>query len=146
MKKRGNNKGYTLIELLVVITIIAIFSAVSTGFYRGYVERARTAKYYELAHQIRQALTVCEMEYGDEYGLTDDIYMTDEFFLLPNDPDSVLYPYVGDSTDDCTDFSLRLERNREVSGNHYRIAGFTYETEGYTVRWTDPDTITVDKK
>lgn len=146
--KMKDKKGYTLVELLVVIAIIAILSAVSTGIYRGYVEKARTAKYYEIAHQIRQALSVCELEYGDEYGLKSDIYQSDAFFRLPNEPESVLYPYVGESTADCTNFTLKLKKVRVegVKGDRYRINGFTYETDSYLIHWTDPDEIKVERK
>lgn len=143
-----NKKGYTLVELLVVIAIIAILSAASTGIYHGYVEKAKTAKYYELAHQIRQALAICEMEYGDRYGFDETVYESDQFFLPPNDPDSILYDYVGENTSDCTDYTLKLQKEEgdEFSGIRYRIIGFVYETEDYSVRWEDPDVITVEKK
>ena len=62
MKHGIGKKGYSLVELMVVITIMAILAAAGTGIYTGYIEKAKKASLLETAHQIKEALLVCETE------------------------------------------------------------------------------------
>lgn len=143
-KKSGRRKGYTLVELMVVIAIMAILAAVSVGVYTGYVERAREAEMYETARQIKQALSVCEAEYVGPDGADPKLFWTEAFLKPPNHPKSILYPYVGEITKDCTEYSLKTARENGSSG--YYITGFTYKTEEYEVQWKKDSGITVKKR
>ena len=68
IRKKRSCKGYTLVELMAVIAIMAALAAVSAGIYSGYVERAREAELYETAEQIKNALAICEAQYGEAGG------------------------------------------------------------------------------
>lgn len=142
MKKLGR-QGYSLVELMVVIAIMAILAAAGTGVYHGYVEKAKTASVLNTGHQIKEALMVCEAEYlavNDSDGKT---FWSEEFLAQPNDPDSVLYPYVGEATADCTGYTLKIGKG----GDGIRqIIGFTYDTENYRVIWKRDGDMTVTKK
>lgn len=143
-KRKGVcRKGYTLVEMMVVITIMAILAAASVGIYTGYVERARQASLYETASQIRQALSICEAEYAGVDGADSSVYWTEGFLKPPNHPSSYLYPYVGEMTKDCTDYSLKIGKE---GGSAYQITGFTYKTEKYEVQWSKSSGITVKKR
>lgn len=62
---------------------------------------------------------------------------------MPNDPESVLYPYVGEATADCTGYTLKLGKGK--SGLQ-EIKGFTYETANYRLIWDRDGDMTVEKK
>ena len=142
-KQKLGTKGYTLIELMVVITIIAILSAVGTGVYTGYIEKAKTVELIDKGHQIQEALMICEMEYVAENGVDAMMFWNDEFLAMPNDPESILYPYVGEITGDCTGYTLKT--GKDANGDP-KITGFTYNTAEYRVIWKRDDGITVNKK
>lgn len=145
LKKReqGGRSGYTLVELMVVITIMAILASVSAGVYAGYVKKAKMSRLYETAHQIIQALEICEAEYGDATDTSGRHYWTDAYLKPPNHPDSILYPYVGDITKDCTEYSLKIGKS---GGGGYRVTGFTYKTDQYVVQWNRTSGITIKEK
>lgn len=143
MKKVKNSDGYTLMELLTVIAIIAILVSVSVPVYTRYVERAKETVLYDKAYQIQQALVLCELEYLEEGTLDESVFWNDEFLKAPNDPDSILYPYIGSMADDCIGYSVKWG---EYEGDKYRIKGFVYETEEYIVKWNRDEKITVTKK
>ena len=106
--KRLDHGGYSLVELMVVIVIMVILASVSIGVYNGYVNRARSAVFYEKGHRIAEAFKICEAEHGLS-GEFDKREMAEEIGNImkkPNDPDSPLYLYVGEDTDDCTDFTF----------------------------------------
>lgn len=136
-------KGYTLVELMVVVTIMAILAAAATGIYHGYVERAKQASLYQKGHQVKEALMICEMEYMLQNKMDESIYWDDAFLLAPSDPDSILYPYVGEITKDCVDYTLKIEK---LDDGQHRIKGFVYETDEYTVKWIRDGEMTVEKK
>lgn len=142
-KRKNAKKGYTLVELMVVIAIMVILASAGSGIFRGYVDRARNAKAYEKAHLILQALKIVEAEYGGEGGMEADVLTNEAFFKAPNQPSSVLYPYVGGDTEDCIKYHIRFHRTEE---GKYRISGFTYETEEYILIWREPSEITVERK
>ena len=143
-KKRWlGTDGYTLLELMVVITITAILTAAATGVYHGYINRARESALYEKAYQIKEALLICEMEYISRNKMDSSILLEEALILEPNDPDSVLYQYVGEITGDCTDYTLKIGK---TESGEYRINGFIYETEGYSIKWIRDSGITVEAK
>ena len=61
----------------------------------------------------------------------------------PNHEDSILYPYVGELTSDCTDYTLKT--GKDSDGNP-QIKGFTYETDEYVIKWRRGEEITVTKQ
>ena len=104
-RKKKDQGGYSLVELMVVIVIMVILASVSIGVYNGYVERAKNAVAYEKGHRIAEALKICEAEYGLSGTISLDRLsaISGDLMKKPNDPDSLLYEYVGEDTDDCTD-------------------------------------------
>ena len=131
--KRLDHGGYSLVELMVVIVIMVILASVSIGVYNGYVNRARSAVFYEKGHRIAEAFKICEAEHG----------LSGEFENImkkPNDPDSPLYLYVGEDTDDCTDFTLSF---KNTGDGKMEINGFTYTADTYEIRWTEDDGVKV---
>lgn len=143
-KKHGlGQKGYSLVELMVVITIMAILAAAGTGIYTGYIEKAKTASLLETAHQIKEALLVSETEYLALHDVNAMMFWSEEFLAQPNDPDSVLYPYVGEVTEDCTGYTLKTGKSADGVP---QIKGFTYDTADYRVVWKRDEDMTVTKK
>ena len=143
MKQMENKKGYTRDEMMAVITIMAILASAAAGVYKGYVEKAKTAALYDTARQIKEALLMCEVEYMAKGELNENLYWDEAFIKAPNHPDSILYPYVGEITADCTGYTLKLGKDND--GDH-RIKGFIYETDTYTVKWVRDEDITITKK
>lgn len=143
-REKLGTRGYTLVELMVVITIMAILAASAAGVYTGYIEKAKTASLLSTGRQIKEALLICDAEYraGSNHS-GDSMYWNDGFLKAPNHPDSLLYPYVGEITGDCTGYTLKL--GNEKNGGEY-IKGFIYETDEYTVKWVRGEDITVTKK
>lgn len=82
IRKKRSCKGYTLVELMAVIAIMAALAAASAGIYSGYVERAREAELYETAEQIKNALAICEAQYGEAGGSDASVFWS-EAFLAP---------------------------------------------------------------
>ena len=75
-----------------------------------------------------------------------DIPLTDfqdAFLKAPNHPKSILYPYVGETTKDCTGYFLLIGKEGSVG---YHIIGFTYRTEKYEAQWKKESGITVKKR
>ncbi len=146
MKQKKRSKldcrGYSLVEVMVAITIMAILAASATGVYTGYIEKAKTVPLISTGSQIREALLICEMEYDAEDHGDMPFYWNDAFLKAPNHPDSILYPYVGDVTEDCVGYKLKIGRE---DGDEY-INGFVYETEDYVVTWVRDEDIAVEKK
>ena len=143
-KKRWlGTDGYTLLELMVVITITAILTAAATGAYHGYIKRAKEAALYDKAYQIKEALMICEMDYLAQNRMDSTVLWDEALIQAPNQPDSILYQYVGEITDDCTDYTLKIEK---MENETYRIKGFIYETAEYSVKWVRDDGITIEKK
>ena len=143
-KKHGlGSKGYSLVELMVVIAIMAILAATGTGIYTGYIEKAKTATLLETARQIKEALMVCETEYLALHDVDAMTFWSEEFLAKPNDPDSVLYPYVGEVTEDCTGYTLKTGKSADGAP---QIKGFTYDTTDYRVVWRRDGDLTVTKK
>lgn len=140
--KLGDN-GYTLVELMVVIAIMAILAAAGSGIYKGYIDKAKSAALLNTGHQIKEALMICEAEYLASGGERSSMYWSDDFLKAPNHEDSVLYPYVGEVTKDCVDYSLKV--GKDSDGNP-QIKGFTYETDEYIVKWKLGEEITVTKQ
>lgn len=142
-RKHLGDKGYSLVELMAVITIMAILAAAGTGIYTGYIEKAKTTTLLHTGHQIKEALLICEAEYlaGNEGDST--MFWSEEFLAKPNDPDSILYEYVGAVTEDCTGYTLKTGKGAD--GN-LTIKGFTYDTEEYRVIWKRDGDLSVTKK
>lgn len=84
IRKKRSCKGYTLVELMAVIAIMAALAAVSAGIYSGYVERAREAELYETAEQIKNALAICEAQYGEAGGSDASVFWSEAFLAPPN--------------------------------------------------------------
>lgn len=66
---RKNRCGFTLVELMIVIVIMVILAAAATPIFKGYVERAKLAKYYEEMHQVIQAGEIARTEALDAQDL-----------------------------------------------------------------------------
>lgn len=134
--------GYSLVELMVVVVIMVILASVSIGVYNGYVKRAKSAVAYEKGHRIAEALEICEAEYD----LTGNISISrlseisGKLMKKPNDPKSALYPYVGEDTDDCTDFTVSL---KNLGDGKVKIQGFTYTSDSYEITWTNENGVQV---
>lgn len=140
LKKLGH-EGYSLVELMVVIVIMVILASVSIGVYNGYVNRAKSAVAYEKGHRIAEAFKICEAEYGLSGTLSmSRLSEVGDLMKNPNDPDSLLYPYVGEDTEDCTDFSVSL---KNLGGGKVEIQGFTYTSDNYEITWTSADGVQV---
>lgn len=137
------DSGYSLVELMVVIAIMAILAATGSGIYKGYIDKAKSAALLNTGHQIKEALMICEAEYLASGGERSSMYWSDDFLKAPNHEDSVLYPYVGEVTKDCVDYSLKV--GKDSDGNP-QIKGFTYETDEYIVKWKLGEEITVTKQ
>ena len=114
-----------------------------TVYARARESAGRGAIRDETAEQIKNALAICEAQYGEAGGSDASVFWSEAFLAPPNHRDSVLYPYVGAMTEDCTGYSLKIKRNGE---GRYFIAGFTYSTEEYEVTWKKNDGITVKKR
>lgn len=146
-KNRGKLKkldrgGYSLVELMVVIVIMVILASVSIGVYNGYVKRAKSAVAYEKGHRIAEALKICEAEYdlSGDISISKLSEISGNLMKKPNDPKSVLYPYVGEDTDDCTDFTVSL---KNLGDGKVEIQGFTYTSDNYEITWTNDDGVQV---
>ena len=80
------------------------------------------------------------LKFVKQYGLSgefDKREMAEEIGNImkkPNDPDSPLYLYVGEDTDDCTDFTLSF---KNTGDGKMEISGFTYTADKYEIRWTE---------
>lgn len=66
---KKNRRGFTLVELMIVVVIMVILAAAATPIFKGYVERAKLAKYYEEMHQVIQAGEVATTDILDVQGL-----------------------------------------------------------------------------
>lgn len=66
---KKNRHGFTLVELMIVVVIMVILAAAATPIFKGYVERAKLAKYYEEMHQVIQAGEVARTEALDAQDL-----------------------------------------------------------------------------
>ena len=98
--------------------------------------------FYEKGHRIAEAFKICEAEHGLS-GEFDKREMAEEIGNImkkPNDPDSPLYLYVGEDTDDCTDFTLFF---KNTGDGKMEINGFTYTADTYEIRWTEDDGVKV---
>ena len=143
--KRLGRDGYSLVELMVVIVIMVILASVSIGVYNGYVKRAKSAVAYEKGHRIAEALEICQAEYG----LTDGISISKlsevsgKLMKKPNDPDSLLYQYVGEDTKDCEDFTVSLV---SAGVGKLEVEGFTYTSDAYEITWNNDDGVQVTMK
>jgi prepilin-type N-terminal cleavage/methylation domain-containing protein len=144
--KRLDHGGYSLVELMVVIVIMVILASVSIGVYNGYVNRARSAVFYDIKRlwvfDREDGHKICEAEHGLS-GEFDKREMAEEIGNImkkPNDPDSPLYLYVGEDTDDCTDFTLSF---KNTGDGKMEINGFTYTADTYEIRWTEDDGVKV---
>ena len=142
-KFKLDEKGYSLVELMVVIAIMAILAAAGSGIYKGYIDKAKSATMLNTGRQIKEALMICETEYLISGGNGSAMFWSDEFLKAPNHEDSILYPYVGELTSDCTDYTLKT--GKDSDGNP-QIKGFTYETDEYVIRWRRGEEITVTKQ
>ncbi len=142
-RRKLGNGGYSLVELMVVIAIMAILAATGTGIYKGYIDKAQSASMLNVGHQIKEALLICEAEYRASGNNGSAMYWSDEFLKAPNHEDSILYPYVGEVTKDCVDYTLKVGKD---SDGDPQITGFTYETSEYMVKWKRGEEITVTKQ
>ena len=98
--------------------------------------------FYEKGHRTAEAFKICEAEHGLS-GEFDKREMAEEIGNImkkPNDPDSPLYLYVGEDTDDCTDFTLSF---KNTGDGKMEINGFTYTADTYEIRWTEDDGVKV---
>lgn len=137
-----NEKGNSLIELMVVIAIMAILAAAGSGIYRGYIDKAKAATMLNTGRQIKEALMLCEIEYVASGGNGSTMFWSDAFLKAPNHEDSILYPFVGEVTQDCVGYTLKT--GKDSNGNP-QIKGFTYETDEYVIKWKRGEEITVEK-
>ncbi len=141
--RKLDERGYSLVELMVVIAIMAILAATGSGIYKGYIDKAKSATMLNTGRQIKEALMICETEYVISGGNGSAMFWSDEFLKAPNHEDSILYPYVGDITKDCIDYTLKT--GKDSDGNP-QIKGFTYETDEYVIKWRRGEEITVTKQ
>ena len=142
-KHVGNEKGFSLIELMVVIAIMTILASTGSGIYKGYIDKAKTATMLNTGRQIKEALMICETEYVASGGNGSAMFWSDAFLKAPNHEDSILYPFVGEATQDCVAYTLKT--GKDSNGNP-QIKGFTYETDEYVIKWRRGEEITVEKQ
>ena len=137
-----NEKGYSLIELMVVIAIMTILAAAGSGIYKGYIDKAKAATMLNTGRQIKEALMICETEYVANGGNGSAMFWSDAFLKAPNHEDSILYPFVGEVTQDCVDYTLKTGKD---SNGDPQIKGFIYETTEYVIKWKRGEEISVEK-
>lgn len=143
--KKLDRGGYSLVELMVVVVIMVILASVSIGVYSGYVNRAKSAVAYEKGHRIAEALKICEAEYGlsGEINMSTLSEFSGNLMMNPKDPESLLYPYIGEDSEDCTDFTVSL---KNLGNGKVEINGYTYITDAYEITWTNEDGVKVTMK
>ena len=141
--RRLGDDGYSLMELMVVVAIMTVLTTASSGIYKGYIDKAKSSLMLNTGYQIKEALLICEAEYMATADSDDSLYWNDAFLKAPNHEDSILYPYVGEVTKDCTDYTLKI--GKDSNGNE-QIKGFVYETDDYIIRWTRGNEIEITKQ
>jgi len=130
-------KGFTLIELLVVIAIIGILSSVVLASLNSAREKARDARRVSDMGQLSLAL---EMYYNDNtaypvaatYALLGASLAPTYLPVMPTDPGSNNYGYIGTATDYC--LSTAIENAASVPDNNAGCtAQVTVPVANYTV-------------
>lgn len=87
-------QGFTLIELLIVVTIIAILAGAAVPYVQDYVDQARTSRAKADIDEIKRALMLYEVQYG-QYDKSDIASLVGPF-LTRNLPDPWGNAYVVD--------------------------------------------------
>lgn len=64
---------------MAVIAIMAALAAVSAGIYSGYVERAREASCMKRRSRSKNALAICEAQYGEAGGSDASVFWSEAF-------------------------------------------------------------------
>ena len=134
--------GYTLVELLIVLVVLITLLSVGAGAYAGFTERAKRAELYEKAHLVLGAIRACEAEYGYGDGMTFQELEDGGILAAPNKKESILYPYVGKTTEDCRNYTVRFVM---LDSGRLKIDGFTYETSDGAVTWDASEGMKVEK-
>lgn len=64
----NRRQGFTLIELLIVVTIVAILAGAAVPYVQDYVDQARTSRAKADIDEIKRALMLYEVQYGEYTG------------------------------------------------------------------------------
>lgn len=74
--KKNKKKGFTLVELMIVVVIMVILAAAATPIFKGYLDRAKQARYlancrtiYVAAQTTIQDYSIAEKPFGAEQGV-----------------------------------------------------------------------------
>ena len=64
--RKKTNKGFTLVELIVVLVILAVLAAILTPALLGYIDEARSRRYFANA---KTCFDAAQAMFSRQYGL-----------------------------------------------------------------------------
>ena len=86
---KKDQKGFTLVELIVVLVILAIMAALLAPALLGYIDKARTSKYYE---ECRSIYTATQAIYDEHYAKGNSNFTFTSGNTDLNDLNKLVYP------------------------------------------------------
>lgn len=106
--KKNKKKGFTLVELMIVVVIMVILAAAATPIFKGYLDRARQARY----------LAECRAVYVAGQTVAQDFVIADQAIpaaTITIDVNSDVHGQAGNTTAGWTDDDFAANV-RELSG------------------------------